>query len=96
MYFPFVGSVIVALLLIILIEFRQRGVVLGYPTFVQLAKRGSSIWLYPARVIKKYHGYFIYWAAIFTFWYHPMENTWGHVFGFAHTWFLMLQGKYLT
>jgi hypothetical protein len=32
-------------------------------------------------------------AAVYTFWYHPCENTWGHVLGFVHTSLIMLQGS---
>lgn len=33
------------------------------------------------------------WAAIYTFWYHPMVNTPGHLIGFAYMFLLMLQGS---
>lgn len=87
------GSVIVALILMLFIEFSERGVVFGYPSRNQLRKHLKSIWLTPNYLIRKFHGYFIYWAAIYTFWYHPMESTPGHVLGFTHTWFFMLQGQ---
>jgi len=77
----------------IFIEFKDRGVIFGYPSPYQLRKYQDSVWMSPVYILRKYHGYFIYWAVIFTFWYHPMENTFGHAFGFAHTWFLMLQGR---
>lgn len=41
--------------------------------------------------ISKTHGYFISWAIIYTFWFHPMENTWGHLLGFFYILLLMLQ-----
>ena len=88
----FAGGFIVSLVLIIMIEFRDRGIFFGYPTPQQLRGKQHSVWLSPVYLIRKYHGYFIYWATITTFWYHPMENTLGHAFGFAHTWFMMLQG----
>ncbi|XP_067941895.1 uncharacterized protein [Watersipora subatra] len=87
------SSVIVALIVMVMIEFRDRGILFGYPTPNQLRRHQNSIWMSPVYVMRKYHGYFIYWAAIYTFWYHPMENTVGHAFGFAHTWFFMLQGS---
>ena len=65
----------------------------GYPSPYQLKKYQDSTWMSPVYLTRKYHGYFIYWAAIYTFWYHPMENTIGHAFGVAHTWFFMLQGE---
>ncbi|KAF6016987.1 hypothetical protein EB796_024698 [Bugula neritina] len=84
---------IVALIIMIFIEFKDRGVIFGYPSPYQLRKYQDAVWMSPVYILRKYHGYFIYWAVIFTFWYHPMENTFGHAFGFAHTWFLMLQGS---
>ena len=93
---PLPGSVIVALILMLFIEFKDRGVLFGYPTPKQLKDKQDSVWLSPVYLVRKYHGYFIYWAAIFTFWYHPMENTLGHAFGFTHTWFMMLQGMLAT
>jgi hypothetical protein len=35
----------------------------------------------PMEYVRKYHGYFFSWAVIYTFWYHPMENTYGHALG---------------
>ena len=80
----FAGGFIVSLVLIIMIEFRDRGIFFGYPTPQQLRGKQHSVWLSPVYLIGKYHGYFIYWATITTFCYHPMENTLGHAFGFAH------------
>ena len=34
----------------------------------------------PFHYVRKYHGYAFSWAVIFTFWYHPMENTYGNGF----------------
>lgn len=33
------------------------------------------------------------WTVIYTFWYHPMENTYGHALGFVHTYIVMIQGS---
>lgn len=82
-----------ALVLILFIEFSERGIAFGYPTPDQQRKYRGSIWLSPTHLIRKYHGYFIYWAAVYTFWYHPFENTLGHAFGFTHIWLIMLQGE---
>ena len=46
-----------------------------------------------AVVVHFFSGYMFSWAVIFTFWYHPMEPTMGHLFGFMHTWMVMLQGS---
>ena len=41
--------------------------------------------------IQKTHGYYIAWAIVYTFWFHPMESTWGHLLGFFYMFLLMLQ-----
>jgi hypothetical protein len=43
--------------------------------------------------VAHYHGYVFAWAIIYTFWYHPMENTSGHLIGFLYTFLLMVQGS---
>jgi hypothetical protein len=43
--------------------------------------------------VRKYHGYFFAWAIVYTFWYHPMVATSGHLIGFLYTFLLMLQGS---
>lgn len=54
---------------------------------------GKKVPLSPTAVsgIAKTHGYYIAWAVIFTFWFHPMESTWGHLLGFFYMFLLMLQ-----
>lgn len=39
----------------------------------------------------KYHGYFILWALILTFWYHPMDPTAAHLTGFFYMFLLFIQ-----
>ncbi len=46
-------------------------------------------------LIRKYHGYYIAWAVVYTFWYHPMESSIGHLMGFFYMFFLMMQGSLL-
>jgi len=41
----------------------------------------------------QYHGYFFAWATIYTFWYHPMVSTSGHLIGFLYMFMLLLQGS---
>ncbi|MBE0698071.1 MAG: hypothetical protein IH586_14210 [Anaerolineaceae bacterium] len=56
---------------------------------------GKSVPL-PQQVLsfaRKYHGYYFAWATIYTFWYHPMENTVGHLIGFLYMFLLLLQGS---
>ena len=89
------GSVIMLLVVVLLMEYRDRGLAFGWPTAQHKDKISRKLRLKqgPVNMARKYHGYAFSWAAIYTFWYHPMENTWGHAFGFIHTWMLMLQGS---
>lgn len=77
------GSVILMLVVIIMMETDRRGMWFGQP---------NSLFLEAADVAKRYHGYIFSWAAIFTFWYHPMEGYLGHIFGTFHVMIIMLQG----
>ena len=78
------GSVIVMLVWILLMENSRRGLFFG-----KKAPIGQSI----VQAARKYHGYVFAWAAVYTFWYHPMENTWGHLIGFFYMFLLLLQGS---
>ncbi|XP_038045703.1 uncharacterized protein LOC119720195 [Patiria miniata] len=89
------SSVIMLIVLVLVLEYRDRGLAFGWPT-VRNTDRVSRFLLLPkgtVNLLRKYHGYAFAWAAIYTFWYHPMENTWGHAMGFAHTFMIMLQGS---
>jgi hypothetical protein len=90
------GSVIMLLVFVLAIEFRDRGMLLGWPsagTFGESAfTRRVSLNVALLYLVRKYHGYGFLWAAIYTMHYHPAEGTWGHAIGFMHTAFLMLQG----
>lgn len=78
------GSVIVLLVWVLLMENSRRGMFFGKK--LPLSKRISEF-------AKKYHGYFFAWATIYTFWYHPMVNTPGHLVGFFYMFLLLLQGS---
>ncbi|MAT41288.1 MAG: hypothetical protein CL609_03025 [Anaerolineaceae bacterium] len=78
------GSVIVLLVWVLLMENNRRGMFFGKKLPI-----GKSI----IQFAKKYHGYFFAWAIIYTFWYHPMVNTSGHLIGFIYMFLLMLQGS---
>ncbi len=78
------GSVIVLLVWVLLMENPRRGLFFGKPV-----KIGADI----IRWAKKYHGYFFSWAIVYTFWYHPAENTSGHLIGFFYMTMLMVQGS---
>jgi len=78
------GSVAVMLMLVIIMENQRRGVVLG---------RKWGWLLEPGRFLRKYHGYYFSWAIIYTFWYHPIETTLGHLLGTFYILMLLLQGS---
>ncbi|MER7083217.1 hypothetical protein [Saccharopolyspora kobensis] len=78
------GSVIVLLIVVLIMENRRRGMFFGRPAPIS-AEVG--------RFFRKYHGYLFSWAAVYTFWYHPMESTSGHLIGFAYMFLLLLQGS---
>ena len=78
------GSVIVLLVWVLLMENNRRGMFFGK----KLPIKQEII-----RFARKYHGYFFAWATIYTFWYHPMVNTSGHLIGFLYMFLLMLQGS---
>jgi hypothetical protein len=78
------GSVILMLCAILVMENKRRGMFFG-------AKAPFS-----ERVIsfaRKYHGYLFSWAIVYTFWFHPMVSTPGHLAGFFYMFMLMLQGS---
>jgi hypothetical protein len=78
------ASVTLVLVAILIMENDRRGMVFGYRApFMKTAGRG----------IRKYHGYYFSWAIIYTFWYHPMEVTGGHLLGFLYMFLLLLQGS---
>ncbi|MFB9907715.1 hypothetical protein [Allokutzneria oryzae] len=78
------GSVVLLLVVVLLMENRRRGLVLGRP-----APIATDV----VRFVRRYHGYLFSWAAIYTFWYHPMETTSGHLIGFFYMFLLLVQGS---
>lgn len=78
------GSVIVLLVWVLLMENNRRGLFRGKK--IPISQRVMQF-------ARKYHGYFFSWAIVYTFWYHPMENTPGHLVGFFYMFLLMLQGS---
>lgn len=77
-------SVIIMLIWVLLMENFNRGMIVGYP--LPLSEE-------LVRFARKYHGYYFSWAIIYTFWYHPMETTPGHLAGFLYTFLLLVQGS---
>jgi hypothetical protein len=78
------ASVIVLLVWVLLMENPRRGLFFGKKVPI----RQDII-----RAARKYHGYFFAWAVVYTFWFHPMENTSGHLIGFFYMFLLLLQSS---
>ncbi len=78
------GSVIVLLVFVLIMENNRRGMFFG---------KRAPIKKEFTKFLRKYHGYYFAWAVIFTFHYHPMTYTIGHLWGFFYTFLLMLQGS---
>lgn len=77
-------TVIMMLFVILAMENRRRGIFFGKK--INFRKEFYE-WL------KQYHGYAFSFAVIYTFWFHPMIPTWGHLFGFVHVILVMVQGS---
>jgi hypothetical protein len=75
---------VILLVWVLLIENSRRGMFFG-----KKVKFSDQI----NRFARKYHGYLFAWAIVYTFWYHPMEGTSGHLIGFFYMFLLMLQGS---
>jgi hypothetical protein len=80
------GSVVLMLVVILILETPRRGLAFGKK--VKFHKRFMQ-------VVREYHGYLFSWAIIYTFWYHPMENTFGHLAGFFYMFLLFAQSVLL-
>ena len=78
------NSVILLLVWVLLMENSRRGLFFG---------KKLPIPQHIIRFARKYHGYVFAWATIYTFWFHPMEITAGHLFGFFYMFLLLLQGS---
>lgn len=78
------GAVALMLVFVLIMETPRRGLFFGKKLpFLQEF----------ARLIRKYHGYYFSLAAVYTFWYHPMEATGGHLVGFGYMFLLLLQSS---
>ncbi|GAB4455927.1 MAG: hypothetical protein OHK0041_20680 [Anaerolineales bacterium] len=80
------GSVILMLVFILILEAPRRGLFFGKKINFRQAFLD---------VVRRYHGYLFSWALIYTFWYHPMENTFGHLAGFLYMFALLSQSVLL-
>lgn len=78
------GSVIVLLVWVLLMENPRRGLFFGKRVPISQAI---------IRFARRYHGYIFSWAVVYTFWFHPMVATSGHLIGFFYMFLLMVQGS---
>ncbi|HLN60502.1 MAG TPA: hypothetical protein VK464_03050 [Symbiobacteriaceae bacterium] len=78
------ASVAILLVLVLIMENPRRGLFFGYK---------APLRQQVVQAVRRYHGYFFSWAILYTFWYHPMERTQGHLIGFFYMFLLMLQGS---
>ena len=78
------ASVAIMLFVIMIMENDRRGMFFGKK--VPLLKG-------VAENARKYHGYYFSWAITYTFWYHPVEVTPGHLMGFFYMFMLFVQGS---
>jgi len=77
-------SVVLMLFMILIMENRRRGLFFG---------KGINAMNGVGDTLRRYHGYYFSWAIIYTFWYHPVEITSGHIAGFAYMFLLLLQSS---
>lgn len=80
------GAVVLLLVFVLIMETPRRGLFFG-------KKVAVPFWQEFVRLIRRYHGYFFSFAAVYTFWFHPMEATWGHLIGFFYMFLLLLQSS---
>lgn len=78
------GSVVLLLVVVLLMENRRRGMFVTKPMPMKQQVIDFA---------RRYHGYLFSWAAVYTFWYHPMLNTSGHLIGFFYMFLLLFQGS---
>ena len=76
------GSVIVMLVMILILLNNRRGLFFGKKA--TLPPLGVSL-------VQRTHGFYIAWAIVYTFWFHPMEATLGHLLGFLYLFLLLIQ-----
>ncbi len=78
------ATVIMMLFVILAMENKRRGLFFGKK--IQFRQEFYH-WM------KEYHGYAFSFAVIYTFWFHPMVPTWGHLGGFISVFLVMAQGS---
>ncbi|MEX2728265.1 MAG: hypothetical protein Q6353_013495 [Candidatus Sigynarchaeum springense] len=77
-------SVILMLLLILLMENARRGFIWGKK--LPIGKDAMN-------GLYKWHGYYIQWALVYTFWFHPMDGSLAMFFGFMYMFLLLFQSS---
>lgn len=82
--FSALASVALMLFVIIIMENDRRGMFFGRRALVAPGV---------GEVTRRYHGYYFAWAITWTFWYHPMATTPGHLMGFFYMFMLFVQGS---
>jgi len=78
------ASVAIMLFVIMIMENDRRGLLFGKRVPIMKGVGESA---------RKYHGYYFSWAITYTFWYHPIEITGGHLMGLFYMMMLFLQGS---
>ena len=76
------GSVIVMLVMMLVMLTPRRGFILGKK--INLPSRGMKF-------MYAFHGIYISWALVYTFWFHPMEGRYGLLSGFFYMFLLFIQ-----
>ena len=77
-------AVIFLLVIVLIMENPRRGLFFGKRVPIKQTV---------VTCLKRYHGYYFSWAILYTFWYHPIELTLGHILGFFYLFALLLQGS---
>ena len=90
------SSVSMMIAFVFILEFHDRGLIFGWPQknhddgLSQILRKMTEKTSY---IIRKYHGYCFVWFNIWTFWYHPLENTYAHATGIFLIWQFLLQSS---
>lgn len=77
-------SVVLLLVIVLIMENQRRGLFFG---------KTVSIGQAMINFFKRNHGYIFAWAIVYTFWFHPMVNTPGHLVGFFYIFLLLIQSS---
>jgi hypothetical protein len=77
------ASVIVMLVLALIMQNDRRGLLFGWKAPMPKAA---------VAFVRRYHGYYVAWALVYTFWFHPATGTFGHLAGFFYMFLLLSQG----